>query len=305
MMRTLRNCWFALLCALPVGTTGAAYGADEQVTTEAVQEATESVESEVQTETENQTIERRKQIMKEAVDALAKTNEALKALENEQIDDALEALAVITGKLELIVARDPDLALAPTDLTVTRHDIYATPEAIRVAVDEAEDALEDGRIQVARRILDGLGSELVISVANLPLATYPDAIKAITPLIDEGKIDEAIRGLQAALNTQVVTRHVVPLPMIRSEALLERAEELAEKADRSDAEEEELASLLSATRGQLEMAELLGYGNKEDFEVMFAQLDLIEEKTDEKKSGIGFFDNLKQTMAEMWTTAVS
>ncbi len=304
MTTTLRKLWLSLWGALLIAFATPVF-AQEVTDPAGVAEATENVESDVQSETDNQAAERRKKILQEAVDALAKTKDALKALEEERIDDALEALALTTGKLELIVARDPSLALAPTDMTVTTHDLYGTTAAIKAAIKRAEDAIKDGDVQDARRTLDGLGSEMVITVANLPLATYPAAIKAITPLIDDGKIVEAKRGLQTALNTLVLTEHVVPLPVLRSEALLERAEELAEKEDRSDAENNELANNLAAARSQLEMAQLLGYGEKKDYRPLYAQLDEIRAKTKNGKSGEGFFDKMKSSMSNLWNSIFS
>lgn len=273
--------------------------------TDATAEVTETVETQVQAEADDQTAERRKKIIQEAIDALAETRTALKALEEQRVDDALEALAVTTGKLELIVARDPRLGLAPTDVSMTTYDVYGSPAAIRAATKQAEDALKDGNVQEARRILAGLSSEIVYTVTNLPLATYPDAIKAITPLIDAGKIDEAKAALQAALNTLVLTDHIVPLPALRAESFLARAEELAEKEDRSDADNEALSTQLAAARMQLEMAELLGYGEEDDFKDLYAQLDGIEMKTADGGSGQGFFDEIKQAMSNLWGRIVS
>ena len=303
MTKRVKGAWLSFLSALMLAFATPAFSQEEStVDAEAMQEATESVQADVQTETDKATAERRQKIIQEAIDALAQTNEALTALEEERIDDALDALAVTTGKLELIVARDPELALAPTDVSVIQHDLYATTEAVEKAIDEAENALKDGDVQEARRLLDILGSEMVIRVTNLPLATYPDAIKAIAPLIDDGEVEEAKRSLLAALNTLVVTEHVVPLPVLRSEALLERAEELAEKSDRSEAENEELTNKLAAARNQLEMAQLLGYGEQDDYESLYTQLDDIEKKTEDGKSGKGFFDKMKDSMANLWSS---
>lgn len=79
---------------------------------EDVAEATKAVQPEVRVQANTQIEERRKRILQEAIDALARTKDALSALEEERRDDALEALAIVTGKLKLIVARDPTLALA-------------------------------------------------------------------------------------------------------------------------------------------------------------------------------------------------
>lgn len=300
MTKRVKLAWLSFISVLLLAFAPPTFAQDESVDAEAMQEATESVESEVQSEADKAAAERRQKITQEAVDALSRTRDALTALEEGRIDDALEALSVTIGKLELIVAREPELALAPTDVTVIRHDLYATADAIEATIDRAEKALADGKVQEARRLLDDLASELVIQVTNLPLATYPDAIKAITPLIDDGKIDEAMQALQAALNTLVVTEGVVPLPVLRSEALLTRAKELAAKSDRTEAENEELGNALTAVRNQLEMAELLGYGEGDDYKPLYAQLADIEKKTEDGQSGEGIFDKLKDSMANLW-----
>ncbi|MGS8570856.1 YfdX family protein, partial [Salmonella enterica subsp. enterica serovar Braenderup] len=59
---------------------------------------------------------------------------------------------------------------------------------------------------------------------NIPLASYPAAVKAVVPLIDQGKIEEAKAALQSALNTLVEERSVLPLPVLRAKLLLKRAE---------------------------------------------------------------------------------
>ncbi len=237
--------------------------------------------------------------MPEAVDALAETKVALTALDENRVDDALEALAMVTGKLKILVARDPALSLAPTDVSYALHDIYSDRESIEIAIEEAQEALSDGRIQVARSILGALASELVINVSHLPLATYPDAIAAIVPLIDEGKLDEAKSALQSALNTQVVREIVLPMPVLRAGLYLDLAEDLAEKSDRSEDESSNLNDYLSTAKRHLEMSEVLGYGTREIYSDLYAQLDEVESRVSGGKSGRGFFDLLRKSMDEV------
>ena len=242
-------------------------------------------------------IERRK-IFDEAVAALRETRNAIAALEKKDGKKALAALEKAIGKLELVLARDPRLALAPVDVTSRTLDIYADVKSVRKAVAEAVRLLKTGRVQEARALVSGLASEIVIEVLNIPLVTYPDAIKAVVPLIERGKYREAREALVAALNTLVVTRHVIPLPILRVEQMLERAERLAEKANRSAAEEKELAGILKAARGELRFAEALGYGRKSDFRHFYEQLDEIARRTKAGGHGRGFFDELKKALAD-------
>lgn len=253
--------------------------------------------AEAQAQTQAQ--ERRKEIVSEAVEALAQTKKALAALYAGKKDEALAALTAAIGKLELILTRDPTLALAPVDVAVVSYDVYASPKAIKAAVEKAQDYLEDGKVQAARDLLDGLASEIVISVVSIPLETYPDAIRAVVPLIDAGKTEEAKAQLQAALNTLVVVDEILPLPILRAEDLLGQAQTLAEKEKRSAEEEKQLADLLKAARTQLEIGQALGYGDKAAYAPLYDELKKIEKKVAGKQSDHGFFDKLHKSFNEL------
>ena len=259
---------------------------------------TESVQDEVDAQTDDQTSEKRKEVLKEAVGAVAQTKEALHALEENKTDEALLAMETITGKLALIVARNPELAFAPVDVSVITHDLYASPETVRAQIVAAEEFLEDGAVQAARHALSLLASETRIQTTHIPLATYPKAIAEIAPLIDAGKVDEAKANLQLALNTLVVTEDVIPLPVLRATALLKAAEELANNDERTEKQNEELAGMLDAARTQVKLAQILGYGEKRKFKPILHEIKGIEEKTLGGKSGSGFFETLKQKLAD-------
>jgi hypothetical protein len=261
--------------------------------------ATQSVQEEVDSKVKDKADEQRKQILANASAALDETEKALRALEENNTEAALTSLEVATGKLELILARDPSLALAPVDVDVVTHDLLASLDTVKAMIHDAEEYLEDGEIQMARPLVTNLASEIVIETSSIPLATYPDAIKAITPLIDAGRIDEAKSALRAALRTLVVTQEVIPLPILRAEQLLDSAEALAEKKARSARDNENLAELLKAAQSQLKLAELLGYGTEESFEPIYEQLDQIEDQTAGGKGGKGWFDRIKAQLTEL------
>ena len=262
--------------------------------------ATESVQPQVEEKSVNKVAEKRRKIIAEATAAVDKTRTALKALEDNKTDEALKALEVATGQLELILARDPELALAPVDVDVETYDLLASLDTIKAVIKEAEDDLEEGEIQMARPLVANLASEIVIQTTSIPLGTYPAAIKSITPLIDEGRIDEVKTGLQAALNTLVITEDIVPLPILRAEQLLKNAEAQAENAARTIKDNETLAELLKDARTQLKMAELLGYGTKKSFKPMYEQLDQIESRTSGGKGGQGWFDKIRAQMEALF-----
>ena len=117
------------------------------------------------------------------------------------------------------------------------------------------------------------------------------------PLIDQGKIEEAKAALQSALSTLVEERSVLPLPVLRAKLLLKRAEPLVEDGQRSEASNERLETLLNEARQQLEMAELLGYGKRKDFEPLYAEL---KEKTGGGGCGKGWLDEVKAKLSKLF-----
>ena len=263
-------------------------------------EVVTEVQPEVQKETDSQAADKRKQVLDEAVSALALTKSALAALDEKESARALATLAEVTGKLELIVAREPTLALAPVDVRTIVHDLFANTETVEAMTDEALDALKHSEVQRARRVLALLASEIVIAVTNIPLATYPAAVKSVVPLIDQGKIEEAKAALQLALGTLVETLSVIPLPILRAKLLVKRAETLTEDGQRSEASGERLQDLLNEARQQLEMAELLGYGKKKDFEPLYSELKKVKEKTAGGGSGKGWLDEIKARLSKLF-----
>jgi len=249
---------------------------------------------------QDQMADKRKLITREAMAVISETKNALKALDEGDKEGALKTLERATGKLELILVRDPKLALAPNNVSAATYDLYADIDKVKAARNEAEGFLEDGRVQEARQILETLRSETVISVSNIPLATYPDAIKKAVKLIDEGKQKEAKEALQTALNTLVITDTVIPLPAVAAQDLLNEAKKLSEKKDRSTDENKKMDDYLAKARTELEFAQALGYGTKQDFKDLYGELDVIKKKTTDGKSGKGFFDEIEASLTKVF-----
>jgi YfdX protein len=297
----------SILCASLIGLglamSAPSLSADSALPTkpQAQSEASQSIQPKVDKQTADVAAEKRKKLFADATAALAETHKALKALENKNNDAALKALAEVTGKLDLILARDPKLAQTPVATEIVTYDLLSNLDTIKSLIQEAKAHFNDGEIQKARPLVANLASEIQYRTHHIPLATYPAAIKAIVPLIDAGKIDEAKARLQAALNTLVVTTDdVIPLPKLRAEHLLKQVQELAEKKDRSKEENDKLTKHIQAAREQLQMAELLGYGKKTDFKPIYEQIGEIENKSAGGKSGTGWFEKLKQQLADLF-----
>lgn len=225
----------------------------------AQEEPSGQAQSEVETRSSAKLQEQQQDVVSEATEALAATRTALAALENEDRTEALARLAEATGKLEIVLARRPELSLAPVDASVETTRVLADIDTLRAAKRSATLALLDGQTQTARALLAGFADHTAISVENLPMATYPTAIKRAAALIEAGRIDQAKADLQKTLSTVVITETVYPYPVISAAISLGVAEELAAKSRKSDDERAALAVALEAARTSLRRAEVLGY----------------------------------------------
>lgn len=262
-------------------------------------ESLDSVDEAVTNEVGEQATEAENALFDEALAAIDETYIALEALDNDDVEGALEALARVTGQLEIILARDPELALAPVDTAVATYDLYADLPTIEAAVEEVQSLIDDNDLQAARVLLNTLVSETIIQTYYIPLETYPDAIVEAVALIDDGAVEAGRAVLNTALNTLVVEETIIPLPIVRAEFALEEAELLAENADRSEEEEQQLADLLILAREELEIAELLGYANETDYQPLYDQLREIESLTEGGQSGTGFFGAIGRLLSEL------
>jgi hypothetical protein len=267
--------------------------------------STDSVPAKADPQTQKETEDKRKALMADATSAIQETQAALKTLDEGKTSQAIAALERATGKLDLILARDPKLELAPAGVSVTTYDVQGGLDAVKQVRKEAEELIEAGRLQEARRLIKNLASETVISVSNIPLATYPDAIKRAVKLIDEKKPDDAKRVLQAALNTQVVIDTVIPLPVVKAEEFLKTAEDLAQKKDRTKDDNDRLKTSFDRANEQLQFAQALGYGTKNDFDKMYQQLAEIRDKAADNQSGTGWFAKIKGSISELLKSSQS
>lgn len=262
--------------------------------------ANQAIQPLIDNQVADEAAKKRKYLMTDATMAVSETEKAIAALERNKKEEALKALAAATGKLELILARDPKLALAPVSTEVETIDILAQPDTVKDLIKQAKAHLSDGEIQKARPLVATLASEIDFHTVNIPLGTYPAAIKAITPLIDAGKTEEAKKALRAALNTLVITTEAIPLPKLRAELLLKEAQTLAEKKARSPQENDKLARNLKDAREQLQIAQMLGYAEKKDYKPLYREIEGIETKSASGQSGTGWFERIKKQLSDFF-----
>ncbi|MEO1941556.1 MAG: YfdX family protein [Campylobacterales bacterium] len=254
---------------------------------------TAEVTEKVQNAQEKYVDQRVDTISKEAVEVVKGITELVTELgEKKSKEELLNKIADIIGKLEVLTARDPNLRIVPVDVRQEIIDYQGTPDDVEVVKSEVVALIKNGEVQLARDLMLNLASELDIYITALPIGTYPIVLRAIVPLIEAEKYDAAQQLLEEALETLVVEKVVLPLPILRAEQAIIRASELTK--DKEDANREELKKLLQFAKEQLELAQALGYGRiEEDYKELFEEIEKIEKKLAEEESTKDIFETLK------------
>ena len=239
--------------------------------------------------------ERVKKITEEAVEAINLVADVVNMLDKKEKDKALETIEKVLGKLEVLIARDPNLQVVPVDVKEQVIDFPGTVEDVEAAKTEVVLLIKAGEVQLASDIMLQLASELDIFVTALPIGTYPVVLKAIIPLIEQGKFEEAKALLIEALETLVIEKIVIPLPILRAEQAIIRANELA---NQENPNKEELKQLLAYAKEQLELAEALGYGKKDiDYKDLYEEIEKLEKILEGEESTEDIFATLKEKLS--------
>ena len=226
------------------------------------------------------------ELMNDAVTVVDATKEAITYIADSSYADAKSFIELGIGKAEALTTLNPDLSFAPVDFKIGTYDLVSDISGIKAIRDLAEEALEDGKIQEAAQLLSGLKSEIEIETYSLPIATYPIALKQALVLAKDEKYKEASTLLNATLNTIIVEKKRIPLPLIRAEHILKKLDETIQEKDFN----QDLAKqLLDNASYELKFAEALGYGDKDvDFKELNKSIKEIEKvvkdtsNTDEK-----------------------
>ena len=197
----------------------------------------------------------------EAIEAVVETQNAIQSLTNKKKDEAIKQLQNALGKIEIVTTRFPELDLLPIDINVKRNVLITDINSVKQITKDAEKALKKEHLQEARELLAGLSSEIDITTVNIPLISYPTAIKTAVKLIDDNKLDEAKLSLFATLNDLVIVKDIIPIPVLNAEVMIDEASRL-HLEDRT-ANKEEIIKLLDNADYQLKLAETLGYGKKD------------------------------------------
>ena len=237
----------------------------------------------------------------EAIESLKLAQKAVIALEHKDTKSAKEDLEKALGKLEVILASKDAPKLLPIDNIVQVQEFVGTASDVENIVKHAKSLLDDGKVQEARALLIPLVSEIDITVVNLPLASYPDALKLAAKYVNEGKTEEAKKVLYIALSTFTQVTEVVPIPLLESTDLIAAASRIA-KEDKARA-----LKYLDAASDALDVAEKLGYVSESatTYKMLHDQIKAVEKEIKGKNKAEKLFEELAAKLKEFKSKIIS
>ncbi len=228
---------------------------------------------------------------RQAIDILKETNNVLEYIATDKDKKAKEELAKLIGELEILITKDPKAAFVPVNTAYEVHDVVVDIPSANKITEAAKKAMEDNHYQAAKDLLEDLTSEFTVRTTYLPLATYPDAMRLSGALLDKGKKEEATAILVRALNTLVVDKVDIPLPVLRAEEYIK----LASKAMKSEEKDKKESAKLYLDNAdyQLQLAEAMGYGSKDkEYKELAENIKQLKETIDKDEESKDQFDKL-------------
>lgn len=232
-------------------------------------------------------------LVPEAVSAIAETHKAVDDLAANQHDKAMADIESATGKINILLARNPSTALLPVDVQVDVIDIAPRDEkAIKALTSGVTAAIASHDLPTARVLLYDLMSEIRVRTYNLPLAAYPDALKSAARLLDQKRDDQASAELLTALNTLVIVDRTTPIPLILARAAIDSAQQ-ERQTDKGTAQ-----TLLKTAQNELHRCDELGYaGGDPEYAALNTEIDGLQKQLNGTSDTGSLFDRLKADLA--------
>jgi YfdX protein len=227
--------------------------------------AEQTARPDVEQERKNAEEQASKSLDQDAIAAIDDTTKAVQDINANKPKDALSDIELATGKINILLARNPSTALIPVAYEVDVIDTAPHDEnVLKQLIAAAIKAVDSRDFPSGRLFLHTLMSEIRVSTTNLPLASYPAALSDAAKALDQANTSGASNTLLTALNTLVVVEQVVPLPIILARTAITQAEQKS-KTDKNAAQ-----TLLEVARKELDRGKALGYNTGAD---EYASLD--------------------------------
>ncbi len=233
-------------------------------------------------------------LVKEAIESIKYVAQTIKNIDEKKKDEAIKSLEKAIGKIEVVLSNPKAPALLPIDARVKVAEYLGDARSAENAVITSVALLSNKRVQEARKIVTALVDEIDFTTINLPLASYPSALKLAAKALHDGKLDEAKHILVTTLNTFVSVTTVTPIGILEAQELIVAASKVAK-------ENKELAlSHLAAAKAALKKDEALGYTSESDttYKMLNEAIKKVEKEVRGKNKAEKLFEDLINKIKE-------
>jgi len=229
----------------------------------------------------------------EAIEAIDQTQKAIDAIAANKNSEALAAIEQATGKINILLARNPATAFIPVAAEVVVIDTAPTDDkAVTQLGQSVSKAVGDKDFPTARVLLYALMSEIRVRTSNLPLASYPTALTEAARQLDQKQTKEAADTLLTALHTLVVVDQVTPLPLVLARAAIDAAQEESQK------DKDKAQVLLQTAKKQLERSKELGYAGRDpEYAALDSDISNLEKQLEGKGDATSVFAKLENRLS--------
>ncbi len=203
----------------------------------------------------------KEKILVESIQAVVETKNTVQLLSNNKVKEATKQLKSVIKKIDTITAKYPKLKLVPLDINSETNDLITDISTVKQITKDAEKALKNEHLQKARELLAGLSSEIDITTINIPITSYPNAIKKAIKFIDNNKLNKAKILLINTLNNLVIVKEKLPIPILQAEVLIDEA--MTRHLENRTQNKAIVINLLDNAEYKLKLADVLGYGGKD------------------------------------------
>ena len=228
------------------------------------------------------------QLVKEAINAIRNTQDALIYLNGKDKKNAINSLKKAVGDLAVVLNSPNPPYLLPVDINFEAYQFSGKIKSVAALVNQAKTLVMENKLPQAREVLNTLRDEIVIKTINLPLVTYPAALKLAIKYINENKIKEAKEVLSMALSTLVEVKTIIPIPLIKAQNLIIEASKIVKK------DPKEAIKYLDEAKHQLKLGKVLGYTSTSEttYKILKDKINNLEKEIKAKHKTDSLFERL-------------
>ncbi len=268
---------------------------DEKTVYQVMQEITPLVDKEIKKEVDPILKKVKKDISQEAVKIVDNSSKIIELLDKKQKDDALSLIETSIGKLEILLKEYPEISFLPVSIEARVIETIVSLDIIKKDKELVKSLIDKGYLQDARRLLEGMVSEINIQEKNLPLITYPDALSMAAVLTKKGEFDKAKNVIQEALNALIIKENIIPLPLVRAQVILKKVLDMLKE---KEIQKEKILKYIGVADYEITVAEELGYGKRgEEFKDIHNRIKEIKQKINENQESKGLLNELMEKIS--------